>query len=204
MKFIHLPIVALCVCSTGFSSTPQPLQFTDADGKTWTLNQTSRVTVVISSSDSTASQTRAVGRTLYPFQGREDFRAVVVICLQKSLARHVRGFTLERIRADLDAEAKRIAPYYKEKSNPANPREHIGAIADFDGAVARALGWSEDVDSSKVRVVIFDHTGQMAARFDPANDLDAIRCKVAELLKVPCPDDPTVPQRNTIRYRSTH
>jgi len=176
------------------------LKFTDADGKSWTLNQPGRVTVVISSSDRTASRTRAAGRTLYPFQGREDFRAVVVICLQKSLARHLQGFTLDRIRSDLDAEAKRIAPYYKQKSNPANPREHIGAIADFDGTVAKALGW--DDDHSHLRVLIFDKQGKIAAHFDPADELDAIRCKVAELLSVPCPEDPAADQNAVSRHRA--
>ncbi len=154
----------------------------DADGKEWQLNYPGRVTAVILNTERTARHAREMGKALYPFQGRDDFRALVIVNLDESLGKHARPITILRIRQDLDAEARRIAPYYKKNGNSGNPRDEIGAVADFDGRITRSLGFSSP--HTHLRVLIFDKNGKIAARFDPANSPNDVYKKVQHLLGI--------------------
>lgn len=152
----------------------------DADGKEWKLDEPGRVTVVILNTDRTARQARDMAKALDEFQGRTDFRALVIVNLHESLGRHVRPVTLFRIRHDLDAEARRIEPLYRKNSNPNDPRKDIGAVPDFDGSITRALGFN--TPHTNLRVMVFGKDGVLAARWDPADDREAVRKKVRTLL----------------------
>jgi hypothetical protein len=162
------------------AQSPSPLSVTDADGKVWTLNAPGRVTVIIGNSPASAQAARDCGKALDEFQGRPDFRALVVVDLRGSLAHFAQGYTRYRMRHDLNAEAVRITPWYRRNHNLSDPRRDIGAVADFDGSVCDPLGWPRDVPG--LRVVIFDKTGNVTARFEPANDLRAVRDAVFRLL----------------------
>ena len=57
----------------------------NCDGKIVTLNPEGKITVVMASSQPLAETTREFGRAMYPWQGLEDFRVIVVVDLRKSL-----------------------------------------------------------------------------------------------------------------------
>ena len=148
----------------------------DADDRTWVLNQPGRVMVVIGNNIKTADEARACGKAMDRFQGRKNFRCLVVVDLRGSLAHWSKGYTQRRMQRDLDKEAERIKSFYHQKDNMTDPREEIGAVADFDGKVCKRLGW--EPKQKLLRVIIFGKDGKIAKRFDPANDFAAIQREV--------------------------
>ena len=165
-----------------FSAQGQHLiKAVDADEKTWVLNQPGRVMVVIGNNIKTADEARACGKALDKFQGVKNFRCLVVVDLRGSMANWSKGYTQRRMQRDLDKEAERIRKFYKNKNNHTDPRDEIGAVADFDGRVCKRLNW--EPKQKELRVVIFGKNGKIAKRFDPANDFESIQNAVEAELK---------------------
>lgn len=153
----------------------------DADDRTWILNQPGRVMVVIGNNIKTADEARACGKAMDKFQGVKDFRCLVVVDLRGSMANWSKGYTQRRMQRDLDKEAERIRKFYKNNDNHVDPRDELGAVADFDGKVCKRLNW--EPKQRELRVVIFGKNGKIVKRFDPANDFAAIQKVVEAELK---------------------
>ncbi len=158
----------------------EPITAVDADGRVWALNKPGRVLVVIGNDPGTSREARDCGKALDEFQGRSDFRAVVLVDLRGYPAGIAPGYTRRRMQKDLDAEALRVAPFYRKNGNPGDPRRDIGAIPDFDGAVCARLGWGPRQEG--LRVVVFGWDGREAARWDNRASPRAVRDRVIELL----------------------
>ncbi|MBX7157133.1 MAG: hypothetical protein K1X66_01925 [Verrucomicrobiae bacterium] len=153
----------------------------DADGRTWVLNQPGRVMVVIGNNARTADEARKCGKTLDCFQGRKDFRCLVLVDLRGSMANWSKGYTIRRMQRDLDQEAERVRPFYLKNTNQGDPRDEIGAVADFRGEVCEELGWPPN--QRELRVIIFGKDGKIAKRFEPVTTYKAVREETEELLK---------------------
>ena len=182
----HLMIMATVVGWAVFSGIsaaepPARLRITDVDGRERELNATGRVTAVIYSNPQVQDWTRQAGKALDEFQGRRDFRIVVVVDLRGTMADWAPGYTVRRMQRDLDAEAQRVLPFYKKNDNGSDPRQDMSAVADFKGEVCRRLGWQKPLPHH--RVVIFGKNGLEAAREENQSDLGQLRAWVAEALK---------------------
>lgn len=152
----------------------------DVDGKKVKLNAKERIHVIIYSTQSLQAKTRAAGKSLYPLQGHPNLRVIVVIDLRSSLAQLAKGYTIKRARADLDEEAKRLEPFYRKNGNFSSPRPDLSAIADFDGALCRRLGWNEPSDT--LQVIVYDNTGREIKRWKNLKDYDELYNRVKKLL----------------------
>lgn len=145
------------------------LEITDADGIKRRLDEPGRVTAVIYSNPALQQWSRAAGAALDEFQGRPGFRVVVVVDLRKTMADWAPGYTVRRMRRDLDAEAIRVTPFYRQNGNPADPRPDMCAVADFRGEVSQNLGWTEPADLR--RVLVLGKGGEIVYRSEQQNDL---------------------------------
>ena len=83
------------------------------DGKIVTLNPEGKVTVVMASSQPLAETTREFGRAMYPWQGLDDFRVIVVVDLRKSLGTLFKAWTVGKMKADLNEEGETLQPYHR-------------------------------------------------------------------------------------------
>lgn len=153
---------------------------TDADGVQRRLDMPGRVTAVIYSNPQIQEWTRQAGQALDEFQGRPDFRIVVMVDLRGTMADWAPGYTVRRMQRDLDAEAKRVKPFYTKNRNGADPRPDMSAVADFKGEACKALGW--DKPGPWRRVIVFGKDGDVAYREENQTDLAAWRSVVAEVL----------------------
>lgn len=172
----------------------------NCDGKPTILNPRGQITVVMASSQPLADTTREFGRALYPWQGREDFRLIVVVDLRKSLGSFVRGWTKGKMKADLDEEALVLKPWFLARGNTNNPRTYLCAIPDFDGHATEALGWGEDDEVMKVK--IFGKEGEKIWVSKDAKQPGPLTAKLTELLGPPAPTPPAAePKRSKILQR---
>ena len=164
---------------------PQPK---NCDGKPTVLNPKGKITVVMASSQPLADTTREFGRAMYPWQGLEDFRVIVVVDLRKSLGTLFKGWTVGKMKADLDEEALTLTPWFQGRGNKNNPRPYLCAIPDFDGKATDALGWGRDHEIMKV--TIFGKEGEVLWSDKEAKDADPLKTKLRELLGPPAPTPP--------------
>lgn len=152
----------------------------NCDGRPTVLNPPGQITVIMASSQPLAETTREFGRTLYPWQGLEEFRLIVVVDLRRSLGSFVRGWTKGKMRADLDEEAIILEPWFRARGNPRNPRGYLCAVPDFDGRVTEALGWGNDEEVMKVK--IFGKNGEVIWAATEAKSPGPLTAKMEELL----------------------
>ena len=124
-------LILLALAGFWIQAAPLP-QIKNCDGKMTVLNPAGQFTVVLASSQPLADTTREFGKALYPWQGLEDFRLIVVVDLRKSLGSFVRTWTTGRMKADLDEEALALQPWFQARGNTNNPRKYLTAIPDFD------------------------------------------------------------------------
>lgn len=159
MKAFLLFLVLILGLSIGSQSRAEPsIKVIDADGISRTLNQIDQITVIIYSNPAVQSRTRLAGKALDSFQGKAAFRSVVVVDLRGSMANWATGYTTRRMVKDLDQEALRITPFYRQNGNLNNPRNDVSAVADFKGNVCLALGWEKP--ANKLRIIIFNQKGK--------------------------------------------
>ena len=172
----------------------------DCDGRVVELNPADKVTVVMASSQPLADTTREFGRALYGWQGRKEFRVIVVVDLRKSLGTLFKGWTVGKMKADLDEEAERLIPWYRANKNPGNPRGDLCGIADFDGHVTDSLEWGSD--EKKMKVMIFGKTGEVVWSERDADSPKAMQAEVKKLLGDPVPTPPDAfPKKSRILMR---
>lgn len=156
------------------------LRVKDADGVERRLDEPGRVTAVIYSNPEVQQWTRQAGAALDKFQGRADFRIVVVVDLRGTMADWAPGYTVRRMQRDLNAEARRVAPFYARNGNSTDPRPDMSVVPDFKGVVCQALGWKQP--AGRRRVVLFGKDGKEAWRSEDLTDLAAWRRAAAEAL----------------------
>lgn len=171
----------LGIWGLGFAAEAS-VSVTDADGVVRRLDEPGRVTVVIYSNPSLQDWTRKAGASLDKFQGRADFRSVVVVDLRKSMADWAAGYTVRRMRKDLDKEAVRITPSYRSHGNHSNPRADVSAVPDFKGEASRAVGWAEP--ANRKRVVVYGKDGRVAFRSEDASEFSELQKAVAKALEM--------------------
>ncbi len=159
---------------------PQPK---NCDGKPTVLNPQGKITVVIAGSQSLADTTREFGRAMYPWQGLEEFRLIVVVDLRKSLGTLFKSWTVGKMKADLDEEALTLKPWFMARGNTNHPRSYLCAIPDFDGKATEALGWGSDDQLMKVK--IFGKDGQKVWASKNAQSPGPMTNKLKELLGPP-------------------
>ncbi|NBS05826.1 MAG: hypothetical protein EBS69_00180 [Verrucomicrobia bacterium] len=94
MKVFLLALLSLSACATA-KELPHAK---DCDGNVVDLHPAGRVTVVMASSQTLADTTREFGRALYGWQGRKEFRVIVVVDLRKSLGTLFKGWTVGKMR----------------------------------------------------------------------------------------------------------
>ena len=174
--------------------------FINCDGKTVSLNPAGNVTVLLASSQPLADQTREFGRSIYGWQGRDAFRVIVVVDLRKSLGTLFKGWTVGKMRADLDEEAERLIPWYRANKNLNNPRPDLCGIADFDGKVTESLGWGSD--DTKMKVSIFGKNGDVVWSNVNLRTPASLQAEIEKLLgkSVPTPPD-AIPKKSKILMR---
>lgn len=144
----------------------------DADGVERSLNPAGQVTVIVSSNPSVQERTRQAGKAMDAFQGRTDFRSIVLVDLRGTMADWAKGYTLRRMVKDLDQEALRITPAYRKNGNMGNPRTDVSAVADFDGTVCLQLGWLKP--KNQLRVIIFDRNGKKFREWEDLKNLSEL------------------------------
>jgi hypothetical protein len=153
----------------------------DADGKKVRLNAEKRVTVIIGSNENVQQRTRAAGKALDEFQGRPDFRAIVLVDLRDSIGNLVPWIVRGRMRADLDKEALRITPAYRANGNQGDPRADVSAVPDFDGKICRQVEWEKPAKT--LRVVVFGKDGAVARRWEDLADYAELQAAVRQALE---------------------
>ena len=166
-------------------SAAEPLTVEDADGKKVPFNPAARVTVIIGSNENIQQRTREAGKALDGFQGRPDFRAVVLVDLRDSIGNLVPWIVRGRMRADLDKEARRITPSYRANGNAGDPRPDVSAVPDFDGKICRQIGWEKP--GKTLRVVVFGKDGAAARRWEDLTDYAELREAVRKALEAEVP-----------------
>ena len=191
-------LILLFICTpAGAKELPHPK---DCDGKVVDLNPTNGITVVLASSQPLAETTREFGRALYGWQGRKEFRVIVVVDLRKSLGTLFKGWTVGKMRADLDEEAERLIPWYRANQNPRNPRPDLCGIADFDGKVTESLGWGSD--DTKMKVTIFGKSGDVLWSAVNLKSPISLQSEMEKLLGKPVPPPPEAkPKRAKLQMR---
>lgn len=167
LKFFTLLVLTL----SPLAAAP-PITAKDADGVERTLNQVGQVTVIVSSNPSVQERTRQAGKAMDAFQGRTDFRSIVLVDLRGTMADWAKGYTLRRMMKDLDQEALRITPAYRKNGNSGNPRLAVSAVADFDGTVGLRLGWLKP--KNQLRVIIFDRNGKRFREWEDLKNLSEL------------------------------
>jgi len=193
-------VVGLFLLGLGWAWGAELPQVKNCDGKPTVLNPTGQITVVMASSQPLADTTREFGRALYPWQGREDFRLIVVVDLRKSLGSFVRGWTKGKMKADLDEEAITLKPWFAARGNTNNPRTYLCAIPDFEGKATESLGWGEDDEVMKVK--IFGKDGEIVWVSRDAKSPGPLTAKLKELLGPPAPPPPAAePKKSKILQR---
>ena len=172
----------------------------DCDGKVVELNPTDRITVVLASSQPLADTTREFGRALYGWQGRKEFRVIVVVDLRKSLGTLFKGWTVGKMKADLDEEAETLIPWYRANQNPNNPRPDLCGIADFDGKATESLGWGSD--DTKMKVSIFGKDRNVVWSNVNLRTPASLQAEIEKLLGKPVPTPPdAMPKKSRILMR---
>ena len=172
----------------------------DCDGKVVELNPTDRITVVLASSQPLADTTREFGRALYGWQGRKEFRVIVVVDLRKSLGTLFKGWTVGKMKADLDEEAETLIPWYRANQNPNNPRPDLCGIADFDGKATESLGWGSD--DTKMKVSIFGKDRNVVWSGVNVKSTAFLQAEIEKLLGKPVPTPPDAkPKKSRILMR---
>ena len=170
------------------------------DGKLVTLNPEGKITVVMASSQSLAETTREFGRSMYPWQGLDDFRVIVVVDLRKSLGTLFKGWTVGKMKADLNEEAETLQPWFRARGNRNNPREVLCAVPDFDGKTSEALGWGPD--DRKMKVTLFGKDGKALWSSKEVASSTEVTRRLAELLGPPAPRPPdAVPRKSKMLLR---
>lgn len=193
-------VLVLLALAAGISQAAPLPQIKNCDGKPTVLNPAGQYTVVVASSQPLADTTREFGRALYPWQGLEDFRLIVVVDLRKSLGSFVRSWTTGRMKADLDEEAIALGPWFRARGNTNNPRKYLTAIPDFDGKATEALGWGSDDRVMKAK--IFGKDGEMVWTAKDVKSPAPLTAKVKELLGPPAPTPPDAePKKSKILLR---
>lgn len=177
MKFFLTMLLLSAALTLGHAD---PIEVTDVDGKKIVLNRTGGVTAVVYSNSALQKNTRETAKYFDPFHGRKEFRGIVVVDLRKSVAGWMKGVTLGIIRNDLEAEAKRVKPFYVKNGNPGNPRDDLGVVADFKGEVCQSLDWKEEL--KEVEVIVYAPDGKEAGRWQKNKDVEKIRAVVEKLL----------------------
>ena len=174
----------------------------NCDGKPTELNPKGKFTVVMASSQPLADTTREFGRALYPWQGLEDFRVIVVVDLRKSLGTLFKGWTVGKMKADLDEEAITLTPWFQGRGNTNNPRPYLCAIPDFDGKATESLGWGPDHEIMKV--TLFGKEGQVIWSSKDAQSPTPLVARVKDLLGPPArtPPDAEPKKSKILRRRS--
>lgn len=196
MRLFALAMLLMCT-PVGAKDLPHPK---DCDGKDVELNPADRITVVLASSQPLADTTREFGRALYGWQGRKEFRVIVVVDLRRSLGTLFKGWTVGKMKADLDEEGERLIPWYRANKNLGNPRGDLCGIADFDGKATDSLGWGSD--EKKMKVTIFGKTGDVVWSEMDADSPKAMQAEVRKLLGNPVPTPPdAVPKKSRILMR---
>jgi len=176
--FIWLAVALFLAACEGIFA--DPISATDVDDRTITLNEPGQVTVVIYSNQDLQERTRKAGASVYPLQGKKGWRLIITIDLRNSFAWLAKGYSKRRVRANLDAEAKIIRPYYQENGNPNDPRPALIAFEDFDGKLCHALGF--EASDKKLAVVIFNAKGEVARRWKDLTDISELPRELTGLL----------------------
>jgi hypothetical protein len=172
--------------AAGSSSSAGPaLSFraVDADGHNVVLNRVGKITVVIGTNEDSQDGARAAGRAMYPFQGRSDFRLVVVADLRDSMATWVPSLVIARMRVSLDHEAIELKPYFLKNGNTTDPRKSSCVIPDFSGTICPQLGWNKTSDH--LRGILFGTDGRELQRWDDLSDMTALQAEVRKALHQP-------------------
>lgn len=176
------------------------IQPKNCDGKIVTLNPEGKITVVMASSQPLAETTREFGRAMYPWQGLDDFRVIVVVDLRKSLGTLFKGWTVGKMKADLNEEGETLQPWFRARGNKNNPREVLCAIPDFDGKTSESLGWGSD--DRKMKVTLFGKDGKMIWSSKDLSTSFEVTRRLTELLGPPAPRPPDAgPKKSKILLR---
>jgi hypothetical protein len=170
------------------------------DGKIITLNPEGKIMVVMASSQPLADTTREFGRAMYPWQGLDDFRVIVVVDLRKSLGTLFKGWTVGKMKADLDEEGEILQPWFRARGSKANPREVLCAIPDFDGKASESLGWG--TDDRKMKVTLFGKDQKVIWSSKDVASCSEVTRRLTELLGPPAPRPPDAgPKKSKILLR---
>lgn len=175
---LALVLTALTCGSLAAEKKPAtPLMAEDAHGVRRTLNPAAGVSVVLYSNPAVQDRTRAAGLALHPFLEHTLFQFIVLVDLRGTMADWARGYTKRRIQRDLEAKFNGLPPVPGRA--PLGPHPQIGAIADFDGAVCRSLGWK--APGKALRVVLFVN-GTVLREWEDLKSIDEMTAAVRRSL----------------------
>jgi len=181
------PTGAPDTANTGLESlggvTPPPapeFKAVDADNRPVILNKQGVITLLLGTSEDSQNAARLAGKAVHPFQGRADFRLVVLVDLRDSLATWVPSVTLDQMRSNLDREAVELKPFYLKNGNKTDPRKSSEVIADFSGAISSQLGWTSS--SENLRSILFGADGREIKRWSKVENMDELQADVKAAL----------------------
>jgi hypothetical protein len=188
VSFLGRPVVAQMTPAAGMPTATvtgalaqHKIKAVDADNHTIVLNRVGYITMIVGTNEDSQDGARAAGKAMYPFQGRPDFRLIVVVDLRGSVAAWVPSLVIDRMKASLDEEAVELKPYFLANGNKGNPRNESHVVPDFNGAVCPQLNWPEG--TSNLRGILFGADGREIKRWDDLTDMNALQADVRTALQ---------------------
>ena len=136
----------------------------DADDHNILINKPGMITLLLCTSEDSQEAARGAGKAMYPIQGRPDFQLIVVVDLRDSIATWLPSVVLAKMRANMDAEAIQLKPYFLKNGNTSDPRKSSYVIADFNGVICPQLGWKDSSDD--MRGILFGADGREIKRWE--------------------------------------
>ena len=140
------------------------VNFTDVDRNALSTAD-GHITTVVLTTQSGTDKARAVGDRTPDFcLGNSIYRMITVLAFEKNHSKLVRMMLSSLMRRRLDAEGRRLQERYDKLKIDRAARRDVFAVADFDGAVTRQLGFQPVV--GLFEVFVFGKNGQLIKQWN--------------------------------------
>lgn len=141
-----------------------PLNFTDVEGRQFSLADGRATLLTVTTRDSEPKAHRIGSLVPDQFIGHPHYRCVTVINFQNQIRRpFLRRIIATIVRHRFRSEADAVQPRYSARRIGHAPRVDLFAIADFDGSAIRQLAM--EPASNEFAVFVFDGRGQLIHRW---------------------------------------
>lgn len=151
------------------------LNLTDVDGNVISMAD-GRITTVVLTTQAGTDKARAVGDRIPDFcLGNPMYRMITVLAFEKKHSNPTRAIFSALIRRRLDSEGHRLQNRYNKLKISRNARQDVSAVADFDGAITKQLGF--EPIAGVFHVFVFGKNGELIKQWNDvpsAEELSAV------------------------------